>query len=176
MSFENFIAGLKLKYFRVKELLVSTQKPKNTEPPPEIWNNIVPTVLILDRLRDCLGVPIYLKSVYRAPAYNATIKNAVKKSLHQAFAAVDIKIPDLANKGVSLKTVYELLKLWQDQWFESPVPIDTKQFTVEAGKIPHEALNVREKNGVYEFQFKGYIGYYGTYIHIDTRGINDSSD
>ena len=176
MSFENFITELKLKYFSYTELLVSTEKPKNTEPPPEMWGNIVPTILILDELRDCLGIPIHVKSVYRAPAYNATIQNAAERSLHQAFAAVDIKVPALANKGVSLKTVYELLKLWQDRWFESPGRVDTKQFTVEAGKIPHEDLNIRENNGVHEFQFKGYIGYYGTYIHIDTRGINDTKD
>ena len=105
MSFENFITELKLKYFSYTELLVSTEKPKNTEPPPEMWGNIVPTILILDELRDCLGIPIHVKSVYRAPAYNATIQNAAERSLHQAFAAVDIKVPALANKGVSLKEV-----------------------------------------------------------------------
>ena len=176
MSFKNFIAKLKLRYFSYTELLVSTKEPENTEPPPEMWNNIVPTILILDRLRDCLGVSVHLTSVYRAPAYNATIENAAKFSLHQAFAAVDIQIPNLADKGVSLKTVYELLKLWQDRWFESPVPIGTKQVTIEAGEIPHEDLDVRENNGVHEFQFKGFIGYYGTYIHIDTRGINNKKD
>ena len=176
MSFENFIAGLKLKYFSYTELLVSTKKPKNTEPPPEMWNNIVPTILILDKLRDCLGIPIHAKSVYRAPAYNATIENAAERSLHQAFAAVDIKVPALANKGVSLKTVYELLKLWQDRWFESPVCVNTRQVIIEAGEIPHEDLNIRENNGIYEFQFKGHIRYYGTYIHIDTRGTNGSRD
>ena len=176
MSFENFIAKLNLKYFSYKELLVSTEKSKNTAPPAEMWDNIVPTILILDKLRDFLGVPIYAKSVYRAPAYNATIKNAKKLSLHQAFAAVDIKIPDLNSKGVSLRTVYELLKLWQDQWFESPIRIDTKQVTIEAGSIPHEDLNIRENNGVIEFQFKGYIRCYETHIHIDTRGTNGSRD
>lgn len=176
MNFENFIAELELRYFRYTELLVSTEKPKNTAPPPEMWNNIVPTILILDELRDCLGVPIHLNSVYRAPAYNATLQNAAKRSLHQAFAAVDFKVPALDNKGVSLNTVYELLKLWQDRWFESPVRVDTQQFTVDAGEIPHEELNVRESNGVHEFQFKGYIRSYGTYIHIDTRGTNPSRD
>ena len=175
MSFENFIAGLQLQYFQSSEVLMNTENPRNTQPPPEIWNNIVPTLLILDKLRDCLGLPLHLSSVYRAPPYNERI-GGVPLSQHQGFAAVDIHVPGLAAKDVSLRTVYDFLRLWQDRWFDSPVPIETHPVTVPAGNIPHAPLKTREENGLYSFQFKGYIAYGGTYIHIDTRGINASDD
>ena len=175
MSFKDFIAQLNLRYFKSSELLVNTERSGNTEPPREIWNNIVPTILILDRLRHCLGLPIHLSSVYRAPAYNSREDvSGVPLSQHQAFAAADINIPALDAKGMSLKAVAEFLKLWQDQWFTSPIPIETQQMTVPAGVIPHAPLNTLEEEGLHTFQFRGYILYGGSYIHIDTRGINGS--
>ena len=175
MSFEDFIAELQLQYFQPSELLMNTESPGNTEPPREMWNNIVPTLLILDTLRDCLGLPIHLSSVYRAPTYNERIGGA-PLSQHQGFAAVDIHVPGLAAKDVSLRTVYDFLRVWQDRWFDSPVPIETHPVTVPAGNIPHAPLKTHEEKGLYSFQFKGYIAYGGTYVHIDTRGINASDD
>ena len=174
MNFEGFITSLELQYFEPSELLINTENPLNTAPPQELWNNIVPTILILDKLRECLGVPICLSSVYRAPDYNATIEGAAPQSLHQAFAAADISIPALNDMGVSLTVVYQLLSLWQDRWFESPVAISTIPVEVPAGVTPHAPLNTHEENGNHTFQFRGYIAYGGTYIHIDTRGINNS--
>ena len=71
MNFENFVATLNLRHFQPNELLVATTNEDNEAPPEQMWGNIVPTILILDRLRHFLGVPVHLKSVYRAPAYNA---------------------------------------------------------------------------------------------------------
>ena len=177
MSFENFIAELQLRYFRSNELLINTERAGNIEPPSEMWNNIVPTILILDKLRDCLGLPIHLFSVYRAPDYNNRGDvGGVPLSQHQAFAAADIRVPALADRGVSLRTIYDWLRLWQDRWFDSPVPIETHQVTVPAGEISHAPLNTREEDGIHSFQFRGYLAYGGTYVHIDTRGTNDSED
>ena len=175
MSFEDFIARLNLRYFRPSELLVNTENPDNTLPPREMWNNIVPTILIVDELRHCLGLPICLSSVYRAPAYNRREDvGGVPGSLHQAFAAVDLRVPGLADRNVSLTVVYDLLRLWQDRWFDSPVPIETQSVSLpDNSRTPYEPLNTREGNGVYAFQFRGYLEYGGTYVHIDTRGINN---
>ena len=175
MSFADFIGQLNLRYFEPSELLVNTENLDNTLPPREMWNNIAPTILVIDRLRHCLGLPVHLSSVYRAPVYNSREDvGGVPLSQHQAFAAADISIPALDAKGVSLKAIAEFLKLWQDQWFDSPVPIETQQITVPAGGVPHAPLNTREAEGIHTFQFSGYIIYGGSYIHIDTRGINGS--
>ena len=88
MTFEEFFERLKLQHFQFRELLRHTEREGNTAPPRSLWNNIVPTILVLDRLREHLGVPIYLTSTYRAPAYNKQ-KNGRKRSQHQAFSAVD---------------------------------------------------------------------------------------
>lgn len=169
MTFENFIAKLELKHFKPHELLIYTERERNERPPRLRWGNIVPTILILDRLREHLGVPICLTSVYRTPAYNATLRKAARLSQHQAFVAADISA-----RGIYPRDVCEILMQWRDQWFKSPVPIEQNRTRVEvpAGKIPYVPLNERESSGVFKFQFKGYIYYGETYVHIDTRGFN----
>ena len=168
MNFENFVATLNLRHFQPSELLVATERDLNTEPPEVLWRNIVPTILILDRLREFLGVPVHLISVYRAPDYNAREDvGGSLFSLHQAFSAADIWV-GTAEAPVSPQTIHEVLDVWRDQWFQAPVQIDT----APAGNTPHNPLNVRENNGVREFQFKGGLSQYETFVHIDTRGSN----
>ena len=168
MNFEDFVAELNLSHFKPKELLKHTERDKNERPPDTMWGNIVPTILILDKLREHLEVPIYLTSVYRTPEYNATLRKAARLSQHQGFAATDISAKDVPPRDVC-----EILKQWQNRWFESPVAIESRrtQITVPAGEIPYAPLNEREDNGVHKFQFKGYTYYGETYVHIDTRGI-----
>ncbi|MEM9275639.1 MAG: D-Ala-D-Ala carboxypeptidase family metallohydrolase [Cyanobacteria bacterium P01_F01_bin.143] len=60
----------------------------NSIPPSNLWNNIAPTLAVLQRLRTELGAPIYLTSVYRNPEYNACIGGA-QFSQHLQFKAVD---------------------------------------------------------------------------------------
>ena len=128
---------------------------------------MVPTILVLDKLRAHLGVPIYLTSIYRALAYNKQ-KKGRERSLHQAFSATDFKAADISPQHVS-----EILKEWRGEWFDSPVPIETQTVQVPAGQTDWQPLNVcSEDTGDPKFQFKGGIGRYTTYVHIDTRGIN----
>ena len=172
MNFENFVATLNLQHFQPSELLINTACEGNTQPPRSMWGNIVPTVLILDRLRHFLGVPVHLISVYRAPAYNARKDVGGRPlSLHQAFSAADIWA-GTSGAPVSPRTLYEKLYGWRDQWFQSPVQINTAPVNVPAGQTPHEPLNVRETNVGREFQFRGGLNAYETFVHIDTRGIN----
>lgn len=63
----------------------------NTDPPPELWPNVIPLAKILQKLRDRVGAPIRLTNVYRAPAYNAAIGGA-QNSQHMQFKAADITI------------------------------------------------------------------------------------
>ena len=169
MTFEEFFEKLELQHFQFHELLKHTEREGNTAPPRALWNNIVPTILVLDRLRECLDVPIYLTSIYRTPAYNKR-KKGRKRSLHQAFSAVDFTTDD-----VSPQQIREILIEWRGQWFQSPVPIKTRPADVPAGQTHWQPLNTRnEDNGDLTFQFKGGIGSYTTYVHLDTRGINDT--
>ncbi|RKU18993.1 hypothetical protein C6501_01595 [Candidatus Poribacteria bacterium] len=175
MTFNEFICKLELDHFKPEELLVGNNEP-NSKPPCKLWNNIVPTILIVQKLRKYFDVPIYLSSAYRNEEYNRTIKNAAPRSLHQAFAALDIRFDGSYKGELTLKDLYEKLKSWRDmgKWFKSPVPICTCPETLSDGQeTPHENLEVHETDNGYEFRFKGYLRLYATHIHIDTRGYNE---
>lgn len=86
-----------IKHFSAHELLVKGYQNSNsdsdayglnTDPPEELWDNIITTIRVLDLLREQLGVPIMTTSVYRSPAYNKAIGGA-KNSLHMEFNAID---------------------------------------------------------------------------------------
>lgn len=80
---------------------------QNSQPPRSIWPNIVPTLRILDDLRDHFGKPLELSSTYRSPSYNKAIDGA-SKSQHVEFKAVDFTV-----SGVSPSKVFSTLKSWQ---------------------------------------------------------------
>lgn len=139
-AFSKLLQGLNLKYFEPHEFLVLGNqhfsgpcKGKNTLPPENLWNNILPTAKVLDAVREKLNSPIRTLSVYRSPAYNACIPGAAGGSVHMKFMAVDFKCED--GKG-----------------------------PVHWAKI----LKRMRDSGM----FKGGIGVYSTFVHVDTRGTN----
>jgi len=99
-SFEAFIDGLGLRHFNAAEFLCmgaahtdqgSPAHGLNRPPPRELWPNIVLTARVLDDLRNKLGEPIVLTSVYRSPAYNTAV-GGVSGSQHMAFTAADFVV------------------------------------------------------------------------------------
>lgn len=93
-KFEASVGSLGLKHFNHKELLTRTNYAKNSPPPAKLWHNIAPTILVLDALREEVGKPIKLISVYRTEAYN-DYKNhdgRAPLSQHQAFTAIDFSV------------------------------------------------------------------------------------
>ena len=93
-QFEAFVDSLGLNYFSAKELLVGRYQADNGPPPVTIWHNIVPTILIIDHLREYTGCGIKLISAYRTEAYNDPAKNPGRAPLsqHQAFTAIDFRV------------------------------------------------------------------------------------
>jgi uncharacterized protein YcbK (DUF882 family) len=80
---------------------------KNSAPPKKLWKNVVPTLRVVDDLRESVGQPCTILSSYRSPEYNRTVGGAAQ-SQHLQFNALDITI-----KGVSAKRVYERLLQWR---------------------------------------------------------------
>lgn len=80
---------------------------KNSYPPKELWPNIIPTLNILDDLRDHFKKPLNISSTYRSPSYNKAISGA-SKSQHLNFKAVDFTV-----SGVKPSLVFSTLKSWQ---------------------------------------------------------------
>lgn len=99
-DFETFVAGLNLKNFKPYELLVMGDKHGNPAsaafglngyPPRDLWQQVAPTIRMLDKLRLTLGAPIRTISVYRSPAYNQAIGGATH-SQHMKFTAIDFVV------------------------------------------------------------------------------------
>lgn len=113
--------------------------------PCEMIKNIIPTVKVLQEIRDFLGVPILVNSCYRPEAYNKKVGGA-KDSLHLVFNAIDFR-----PKGFD---TFALMQLYDD--------IDLNKFIVTVGwngakvKVTSMAMG---------------LGLYPTFIHLDTRGL-----
>lgn len=136
MNFNDFFESLDIQHFSADEFTsyfnVHRRGVTNSEPPPELWHNIVPTLRVVDALRRHYGRPITILSSYRSPEYNRAIGDAAPRSYHMQFRALDIAV-----SGITPRQVFVLLSNWRD-----------------AGK------------------FKGGLGIYNTFVHIDTRGTN----
>ncbi|TWF54303.1 peptidase M15-like protein [Neorhizobium alkalisoli] len=103
--FAAFVINLGLKNFKPYELLTMGHQHSNpnspafglnTLPPEALWPNIVPTIRVLDNLRDLLNAPIVIQSVYRSPAYNTAIGGEAN-SQHMEFRAIDFIAKSLSS-------------------------------------------------------------------------------
>jgi len=111
-TFEDYFSSLGIKNFSASEFTnyfhVHRRGVTNSEPPREIWGNIVRTIRIVDQLRDHFGKPIVLLSSYRSPAYNSAIGDAAPKSYHMQFMALDIAVA-----GKTPRQVFDQLADWR---------------------------------------------------------------
>ncbi len=103
----------------------------NAPPPVHMWHLIVPTIRLLERVREEFG-PTVIVSAYRSPAYNESIEDSAKDSLH------------MHNKAVDFKCATGSPRIW----------------AAYLEKLRREGA------------FKGGIGVYDTFVHVDTRGYN----
>lgn len=168
-DFTSFVRSLKLRHFTAAELLVGTERIRNgvgnSFPPRELWHNIAPTIIVLDELRHRLGSPININSGYRNPAYNAQLEGAAGRSQHMDFRALDfttpaISISDLANRA------YELRGL------RFHIPTTGLELLKKNSPFYFDGLDLEESGGETLFTWRGGIGEYTTFIHIDCRGEN----
>lgn len=89
------------KWFTGKEICMGRVIPE------ELFPNILPTVMVLDALREWYGKPIYVHSTYRSPEYNQAV-GGKKNSLHLKFNAIDFGIKNFKD----LRMLYEKLDGW----------------------------------------------------------------
>lgn len=168
-QFNAFVGKLGLQHFSSDELLVKVGsmpgRPTNPRPDKQLWPNLVPTILVLDALRAELGRPITLLSVYRAPEYNKAV-GGVEKSQHQDFRAIDFRC-----SGRSPSQMAEVLRSWRGRPFASPVPL---KLVGKLAPLDTDGLKVNQTAQGLAFVFAGGIGVYNTFVHLDSRGINNN--
>ena len=94
MTYLEFLAGLQLSHFAPTEIAfrgASDERLKlNSDPPPDLWANMVKTAWLADQVREYLGSPIRVISGYRSPAYNSAISGA-SQSRHLSNDALDLQ-------------------------------------------------------------------------------------
>ena len=135
-QYGNYILDLNLKNITPRMVIAphfkNRGKIRNSIPPKKLWKQIGPTLKVVDKLCDEIGLPIKeLLSVYRSPEYNKAVRGN-KGSYHMSNQALDVTF---------CKT--------------SPY------------RVAHAARRLRADK-----VFKGGIGRYSGFVHIDTRGKN----
>lgn len=87
-----------IEHFSVKEVLEAsnTKKYLESDIPPEILLNIIPTIKVLDELREWYDFPIILNCSYRDKEHNKKV-GGEKNSLHLSFNAIDFTVNNKNN-------------------------------------------------------------------------------
>lgn len=110
-SFTDWFDDQGFRHFTAREFTSyfarSIKGVKNSQPPKRLWKNLVPTLRVVDDLRESLGKPCRILSSYRSPAYNRAVGGA-PLSQHLQCSALDI-----AFDGVSPQRVYDRLIEWR---------------------------------------------------------------
>jgi hypothetical protein len=95
-EFQTILAARGIEYFTADELFFlgasNARFKNNTEPPRKLWDNILPTLDIVDTARHMIGKPLRISSAYRSPAYNKSV-GGVSNSQHVQFRALDLAAP-----------------------------------------------------------------------------------
>src|SRR6185437_6655454 len=89
-----------LKHFQPGDFLIkggsNANNGLNTDPPRELWPNILNVIKVVDEFCERVGKPVVLNSVYRSEAYNAAV-GGVSGSQHKKFQAADIRVTGPGN-------------------------------------------------------------------------------
>jgi hypothetical protein len=111
--------------------------------PEELFINIIPTLLIADKMRKDLGFPICINSAYRNAEHNKKVGGS-ETSLHLQFNALDIR----------------------------PCGYDKEKLKMMKDYLRHQAEAVFNGDVIDGFVM-GIGWNYDSFIHIDTRGMLD---
>ena len=135
-QYGNYILGLKLNHITPRMVMEPHFKSRrgtlNSLPPKKLWKKIGPTLKVIDKLCDDIGLPVKeIISAYRSPEYNKAVRGK-SRSYHMSNQALDVTF---------CKT---------SPW-----------------RVAKAARQLRAKK-----VFKGGIGRYSGFVHIDTRGFN----
>jgi uncharacterized protein YcbK (DUF882 family) len=115
-----------IRYFTAIEL-VTGENRGNTVPEERLWPNILPTLKLLDQIREKHG-RIRINSCYRNEYYNESVGGS-KGSLHKQFKACDIVPIDDTIDNV-LDSILKLIPVdsWGLRRYETFIHIDCREW------------------------------------------------
>jgi hypothetical protein len=92
--YANYILKLNLKNITPRMVIAphfkTRGKVRNSIPPKKMWKQIGPTLKVVDKLSDAIGLPIKeILSAYRSPQYNKAVRGN-RGSYHMTNQAVDV--------------------------------------------------------------------------------------
>ena len=98
MILQDLLNTHKIKHFTADEIYNAsdTKKYIETDLPEVLIKNIIPTIRVLDELREWYSFPIILNCTYRDKEHNKTV-GGEKNSLHLSFNAIDFTINNKNN-------------------------------------------------------------------------------
>ena len=130
---EEYIDSLGLRYFKGSELTAYWSRTRdgvsNSCPPEDLWDNIVPTLVVLDEVRHLAGQSIRLTSTYRDPDYNRAV-GGERMSYHMKFMAIDFQ----GGQGPSRNLA--IAKSLRGKMFKNPDTNTMFMFAGGLGKYP----------------------------------------
>ncbi len=100
-EYTQFLKGLRLRYFSPSEITNYAKSTRNgvrnALPPEDLWDNLPPTLWVLDAFRHYIQKPVRLTSIYRSPSYNKSIgSGAATRSQHLRNCAVDFQVEGMS--------------------------------------------------------------------------------
>ena len=115
-AFQILLDANEIKHFTAEEVLTlgashynedSLGYQQNSLPPVQLWDNIIPTVKILDKVRSHFQSVTIINNGYRNEEYNNLVGGA-ENSLHKEFRALDFYV-----KGHQPMVIAKKLKEWR---------------------------------------------------------------
>lgn len=162
--FEYFENEWGIRHFNPNEVIENTGKV----PPEDMWDNILPTLKIVDQMREDWGKPLAIVSGYRSIDYNQDADGA-DNSAHIDFNAIDLKCYAIDDPMVFVA--------WADKWLrkygkrsQAPVVVEGVRRTY----TPNAPSRGAREPSTYGNHIRH--GLYGResnkmFIHIDTAPL-----
>lgn len=106
----------KLDYYQINNFTMD-EITLGRQIPVQLLCNILPTIRVLQELRNWYKKPIIINSSYRSPAYNQLVSGS-KHSLHLEFNAIDFTVKDRTD----LRELFLQLGRWDKEYFFQFLP------------------------------------------------------
>ncbi len=173
-NFEQMVAALGLAHVTGDLVLEPTSNTtagvRNSTPPQVLWQNILPALAVVNAAAAQFnGARVRVNSSYRNPRYNDAVGGA-DLSQHMGFRALDFSL-----EGVRPRDIGAWLETQRGQSFVLNAALTAGQIVNPAGlALPLHAaglgLTAIGGGGQTRFTWRGGLGVYARFVHLDVRG------